>query len=176
MSMALSPRQEFTRGFARDRIALAAFWVLCLLLLAAIAAPLITPQNPYDLAQLDILDSKLAPGAKSAARARESVRPRRRTVGSASQVIATPPRSRPGSWPPRCRTSASLPTENTWATGKRARRLLKAAVVLLGQTKLVQLLVVVATTVTRSTRKKFLTAILAHHCGTTARFVATQMQ
>jgi len=67
MSMALSPRQEFTRGFARDRIALAAFWVLCLLLLAAIAAPLITPQNPYDLAQLDILDSKLAPGAKSAA-------------------------------------------------------------------------------------------------------------
>ena len=36
MSMALSPRQEFTRGFARDRIALAAFWALCLLLLAAI--------------------------------------------------------------------------------------------------------------------------------------------
>jgi peptide/nickel transport system permease protein len=26
-------------------------------------APLISPQNPYDLAQLDILDSKLAPGA-----------------------------------------------------------------------------------------------------------------
>ncbi len=63
---ALSPAREFTSGFSRDRIALAAFAVLCVLLLAAIAAPLVTPQNPYDLAQLDILDSKLPPGAHSA--------------------------------------------------------------------------------------------------------------
>ncbi len=66
MNPALSPAREFSRDFARDRIALVACWLLCLLLLAAVAAPLITPQNPYDLAQLDILDSKLAPGAKSA--------------------------------------------------------------------------------------------------------------
>ena len=64
---ALSPARAYTSGFSRDRIALAAFAVLCVLLLAAIAAPLITPQNPYDLAQLDILDSKLPPGAHSAA-------------------------------------------------------------------------------------------------------------
>jgi len=66
-AVALSPAREFTRGYARDRIAVVALWVLCALLLAAIAAPLITPQNPYDLAQLDILDSKLAPGAASTA-------------------------------------------------------------------------------------------------------------
>lgn len=67
MSAALSPTRAFVAGYARDRIALAAFWVLCALLLAALAAPLFTQQNPYDLAQLDILDAKLAPGAQSAA-------------------------------------------------------------------------------------------------------------
>ncbi len=67
MNTALSPTREFTAGFARDRIALGAFWILCVLLLAAVAAPWLTPQNPYDLAQLDILDAKLAPGAASAA-------------------------------------------------------------------------------------------------------------
>ena len=35
-----------------------------MVLLAAICAPLVSPQNPYDLAQLDILDSKLPPGSK----------------------------------------------------------------------------------------------------------------
>ncbi len=67
MNPALSPARELSTGFARDRIALAAFWVLCALLVIAIAAPWLTPQNPYDLAQLDILDAKLAPGAASAA-------------------------------------------------------------------------------------------------------------
>ena len=52
-------------GFARDRIAVAALAVLNLVLLSAVFAPVVTPQNPYDLAQLDILDSKLPPGAKS---------------------------------------------------------------------------------------------------------------
>ncbi len=52
-------------GFARDRIAVAALAVLILVLLSAVFAPVVTPQNPYDLAQLDILDSKLSPGAKS---------------------------------------------------------------------------------------------------------------
>lgn len=35
------------------------------LLLAAIFAPWITPQNPYDLLQLDILDSRLPPGSEN---------------------------------------------------------------------------------------------------------------
>ena len=67
MNAALSPTREFATGFARDRIALGAFWVLCALLIATLIAPWISPQNPYDLAQLDILDAKLAPGAQSAA-------------------------------------------------------------------------------------------------------------
>lgn len=60
-----SPLREFASGYARSRVAVAALVVLLLILAAAIAAPLISPQNPYDLAQLDIMDSKLAPGSKS---------------------------------------------------------------------------------------------------------------
>ena len=63
MTAAQSPFREFAAGFARDRVAIAAVAALLLILLAATLAPLISPQNPYDLAQLDILDSKLAPGA-----------------------------------------------------------------------------------------------------------------
>ncbi len=37
------------------------------MLLAALLAPWISPQNPYDLARLDLLDSRLPPGARSAA-------------------------------------------------------------------------------------------------------------
>lgn len=58
---------QVSREFARDRIALAAVIALALILLAAIFAPLVSPQDPYDLAQLDILDSKLAPGSKAGA-------------------------------------------------------------------------------------------------------------
>jgi peptide/nickel transport system permease protein len=55
---------RFTAAFARSRTALAAAGVLALILLIALFAPLVSPQNPYDLAQLDIMDSKLEPGAK----------------------------------------------------------------------------------------------------------------
>jgi len=55
-----------TARFARDGIALAALMTLVLLIIAAIAAPWIAPQNPYDLAQLDLMDGKLAPGAAGA--------------------------------------------------------------------------------------------------------------
>ena len=60
-----SPAREFAAGFAQSRIALAGLAVLCLILVAAVSAPLVSPQNPYDLAQLDIMDSKLPPGGKS---------------------------------------------------------------------------------------------------------------
>jgi peptide/nickel transport system permease protein len=60
-----SPRQ-FIADFSRDRIAISALVVLALILLAAVFAPFLSPQNPYNLAELDILDSKLAPGAKAA--------------------------------------------------------------------------------------------------------------
>jgi peptide/nickel transport system permease protein len=59
-------RNEVLASFARNRLALAALVVLGVLILAAVFANLITFQNPYDLAQLDILDAKMPPGAKSA--------------------------------------------------------------------------------------------------------------
>jgi peptide/nickel transport system permease protein len=60
-----SPLRDFASTYARSRIAIAALIVLVLILAAALCAPLISPQDPYDLRQLDIMDSKLAPGAKS---------------------------------------------------------------------------------------------------------------
>ncbi len=62
-----TPLREFAAGFAQDRVAVTALAVLGLILLAAVFAPLISPQDPYSLGELDILDSKLPPGSKSAA-------------------------------------------------------------------------------------------------------------
>jgi peptide/nickel transport system permease protein len=60
-----APRRELVSRFMRSRIALAALIVLAIIVVAAVLAPVIAPQNPYNLAELDILDSKLPPGAKS---------------------------------------------------------------------------------------------------------------
>lgn len=51
--------------FLQSRTAVAGLVVLVLVVLAALAAPWITPQNPYDLMQLDVLDARLAPGARN---------------------------------------------------------------------------------------------------------------
>jgi len=67
MLLAHAPLRDFTAGFVRDRIAVAGLAVLLVILSAAVFAPVISPQDPYDLARLDILDSKLAPGAKAGA-------------------------------------------------------------------------------------------------------------
>jgi len=60
-----APWRQFTRDFFASRLATGGFAVLLLLLLIALFAPLISPQNPYDLATLDVLDSRLAPNALS---------------------------------------------------------------------------------------------------------------
>src|ERR1700709_1530262 len=62
-----TPFRRFVAEFAASRIALAALVVFLLIALAAIFAALIVPQNPYDLAQLDIMDGRLPPGSASAA-------------------------------------------------------------------------------------------------------------
>lgn len=51
--------------FMQSRTAVAGLVLLVLVVLAALAAPWITPQNPYDLMQLDVLDARLAPGARN---------------------------------------------------------------------------------------------------------------
>jgi len=48
-------------------VALGAMVVLALIVLSALTAHWITPQNPYDLMQLDVLDSRLPPGSVSEA-------------------------------------------------------------------------------------------------------------
>lgn len=62
-----TPFRRFVSEFAASKIALAGLVAVILIALAAIFAPWITPQNPYDLAQLDILDGRLPPGSESAA-------------------------------------------------------------------------------------------------------------
>ena len=64
---AQAPWRRFAEEFAESRIALFGLALLVFLAVVAIAAPWISPQNPYDLAQLDVLDSKLAPGTPAAA-------------------------------------------------------------------------------------------------------------
>ena len=51
--------------FLQSRTAVFGLVVLVLVVLVALAAPWITPQNPYDLMQLDVLDARLAPGARN---------------------------------------------------------------------------------------------------------------
>jgi peptide/nickel transport system permease protein len=60
---AQAPWRRFAEEFAESRLAVFGLALLVVLALVAIAAPWISPQNPYDLAQLDVMDSKLAPGA-----------------------------------------------------------------------------------------------------------------
>jgi peptide/nickel transport system permease protein len=50
--------------FAESRTAVAASAIVALLIALALVAPLIAPQNPYDLAQLSIMDNKLPPGSR----------------------------------------------------------------------------------------------------------------
>lgn len=70
MSIATAFRQDMLLGrlivgIGRSPKAVVAAVVCILLLFAALFGPFLTPQDPYDLAVLDILDSKLAPGSES---------------------------------------------------------------------------------------------------------------
>ena len=56
-------RSLFKR-FLSDPVAIGAGIVLLLLVLMAVFAPLLAPQNPYDLMQIDIMDSELPPSWK----------------------------------------------------------------------------------------------------------------
>jgi len=60
-----TPLARIAADYAASRVALFGLALLAAILLAALFAPLISPQNPYDLAQLDLLDSRLPPLARS---------------------------------------------------------------------------------------------------------------
>ena len=57
-----SPWRGVLRSFLASRTAMFGLGVAALLMIAALAAPWLTPQNPYDLMQLDVLDARLPPG------------------------------------------------------------------------------------------------------------------
>jgi peptide/nickel transport system permease protein len=57
-----TPWRRFTRTFVQDRVAVVGLLAFLLILLLALLAPWITPQNPYDLNSVDLLDSRLKPG------------------------------------------------------------------------------------------------------------------
>lgn len=55
--------RDFWREFAENKVALVALVVIVAIVFIAIFAPWISPQNPYDLARLDLFDSRLPPGS-----------------------------------------------------------------------------------------------------------------
>jgi len=60
-----TPFQRIVGDFVDDPVAVFGLMLLTIIMLIAIFAPLISPQNPYDLAQLDVMDSRLPPGSPS---------------------------------------------------------------------------------------------------------------
>jgi peptide/nickel transport system permease protein len=60
-----TPFRRFVSDFSESPVAVAGLILLIIIIILATLAPWITPQNPYDLAQVDVLDSRLPPGEKS---------------------------------------------------------------------------------------------------------------
>jgi peptide/nickel transport system permease protein len=60
-----TPLKRFVSEFLESRIAIAGLSVFVVIILGAIFAPLITPQDPYDLMQINILDGRMPPGSQS---------------------------------------------------------------------------------------------------------------
>ncbi|WP_108880317.1 ABC transporter permease subunit [Anderseniella sp. Alg231-50] len=61
-SKAISPWRDLWWRFCEDRVALFAFGVVVVLVMMALFAPLISPQNPYDLSGLSLRDARRPPG------------------------------------------------------------------------------------------------------------------
>ena len=59
-----SPWRRFAAQFAESRIAILGLVMLAIVIGIAVLAPVIAPQNPYDLAKIDLLDARLQPGEK----------------------------------------------------------------------------------------------------------------
>ncbi|TMM51726.1 ABC transporter permease [Sulfitobacter sabulilitoris] len=62
MNDASTPLRRFWAEFRENRIAVVALAVVVLMILLAIFASLVSPQNPYDLANLSLMDSRRPPG------------------------------------------------------------------------------------------------------------------
>ncbi|EEA93586.1 MULTISPECIES: ABC transporter permease [Pseudovibrio] len=60
-----TPMGRFLSEFVESKVAVVAALLLFTIIAAALFAPWITPQNPYDLAQVSVLDARMEPGAES---------------------------------------------------------------------------------------------------------------
>jgi len=60
-----TPVRRVASDFLSNPVAVFGLALLIVIIVVAILAPLISPQNPYDLAQLDVTDGRLPPGSKS---------------------------------------------------------------------------------------------------------------
>jgi len=54
--------KDFLRDFAESRVAILALLVVLIVVSAAVLAPWVAPQDPYDLAGLELADARRAPG------------------------------------------------------------------------------------------------------------------
>ncbi len=61
-----TPFRRFLSEFAASKIAMGGFIVFAIIVVLAVLAPWITPQDPYDLGTIDIMDGRLEPGAVGA--------------------------------------------------------------------------------------------------------------
>lgn len=59
----ISPFRDVRQQFFKSPVAVAALCVLLTIVIIAITAPLISPQDPYDLRVIDIKDGRLKPGS-----------------------------------------------------------------------------------------------------------------
>jgi peptide/nickel transport system permease protein len=62
-----TPLRRLAREFFRSPVATGAFALLCIVIALALLAPLLSPQNPYDLATVTVMDARLAPGERGSA-------------------------------------------------------------------------------------------------------------
>ncbi|MGG9999190.1 ABC transporter permease [Pseudovibrio ascidiaceicola] len=60
-----TPMSRFLSEFVESKVAVVAALLLFTIIMAALFAPWITPQNPYDLAQVSVLDARMEPGEQS---------------------------------------------------------------------------------------------------------------
>lgn len=61
-----TPFRRICSQFAESPVAIFGLFMLLVVIAIAVLAPWISPQNPYDLSALDLMDSRLQPGEKSA--------------------------------------------------------------------------------------------------------------
>ena len=60
-----TPFQRFQSDFCESKVAVSALLVLSAIIFVALFAPWISPQNPYDLGEIDIMDGRVPPGGQS---------------------------------------------------------------------------------------------------------------